>query len=221
VRAPDAPPAGEADPRLPAAERDVARADLCRYIAACFYEPEAAFAEERLFESMRSAAARIDPALEALAARLGEAFAAADLRDLLVDHARLFMGPVQAIAQPYASVWLTGENQVMQEPAIEVLAMYAEGGFELAEDFRELPDHVTAELEFLYLLNFRDNEARWSGRTDDAAAVGALRRRFLGQHLGRWLGPFLLAMHDGAQTPFYETLAELTEAFVRQEATAG
>jgi TorA maturation chaperone TorD len=124
---------------------------------------------------------------------------------------------VQAVAQPYASVWLTGENQVMQEPTTDVLAMYAEGGFEIAEDFRELPDHVAAELEFLYLLIYRDNEERWSGRADAIGALAALRHRFLDGHLGRWLGPFLLAVHEGAQTRFYETLAELTEAFVRLE----
>jgi TorA maturation chaperone TorD len=209
------------DPRRAAAERDAARADLCRYLAACYYEPGPEFAEERLFDSMVEAAARIDGDLAAVALRLREAFQTAPLQDLLIDHTRLFLGPVQALARPYASIWLSGENTVMQESTLAVQAMYAEGGFEMDEGFQDLPDHIAAELEFLYLLIHRDNEARWSGDVQAAAAVGVLRRRFLDEHLGRWLGPFLLAMHDGAQTDFYEVLAELTETLVRREAAPG
>jgi putative dimethyl sulfoxide reductase chaperone len=203
-----------------AADRDAARADLCRYLAACYYIPDAAFGEERLFESMACAAATLDPALATLARRLGEAFARQPLDELLVDHTRLFLGPVQAIARPYASVWLSGADLLMQDSTMALLALYAEGGFELDEGFFDLPDHVAAELEFLYLLIHRDNVARWGGHLADQLAVQSLRQRFLHQHLGHWLGPFLLAMHDGAETAFYETLAELTEAFVRIEAQA-
>ena len=201
------------------AAREAARADLCRFIAACYYEPEAAFAEERLFDSMRQAAACVDPALEAIAARLGPAFVAQPVDQLLVDYTRLFLGPVAALARPYASVWLTGENLVMQDDTMGVLRLYEEAGFGVDENFHELPDHIAVELEFLYLLIFRENEARAAGDDDTLARFTQLRRRFLDEHLGRWLGPFLLAAHDGAQTDFYETLAELTEAFVRIEAT--
>ncbi|MBL8323813.1 MAG: molecular chaperone TorD family protein [Rubrivivax sp.] len=204
--------------RRRAAERDAARADLARFIAACYYEPGPEFAEERLFDSMRAAAARVDPALEALAQRLGEAFAAAPLQELSVDHARLFLGPGPARARPYASVWLTGENRLMEAPALEVRQLYAEAGFELDASFLELPDHVAAELEFFYLLIHRANVAHYASDAQAQAEVAALRRRFVDEHLGRWLGPFLLAMHEGAETVFYETLAELTEAFVRREA---
>jgi TorA maturation chaperone TorD len=208
------------DPRRPAAERDAARADLARFIAACYYEPGPEFAEERLFDSMRAAAARVDPSLEELAQRLGEAFAALPLQELSIDYARLFLGPGPARARPYASVWLTGENRLMEAPALEVRELYAQAGFELDASFHELPDHVAAELEFFYLLIHRGNVAHYAGDTRALAEVAAIRRRFVDEHLGRWLGPFLLAMHEGAETAFYEALAELTEAFVRIEAVA-
>lgn len=204
--------------RLIAAETDAARADLARYVAACYYEPTQAFAEERLFDAMAAAAARIDPELAALATQLGPAFAAQPLGALLVDYTRLFLGPVQARAQPYASVWLGRASELMQAPALDVQALYAEAGFELADDFAELPDHVAAELEFLYLLIHRGNEARWRGDVAAQAEVDGLMRRFLDQHLGRWLGPFLQTLHQDAETPFYELLAELTERLVRLEA---
>ena len=38
-------------------KRIAARADLCRLLAACYYQPGPEFAEERVFDSMRVAAA--------------------------------------------------------------------------------------------------------------------------------------------------------------------
>ena len=81
--------------------------------------------------------------------------------------------------------------------------------------FHELPDHVAVELEFLYLLAFKQNRARHDA---DAVALGDLLRleqRFLGQHLGAWFVPFTAAMAAGAQTDFYRELAALTDAFLR------
>ena len=99
-----------------------------------------------------------------------------------------------------------------------VQQLYAEGGFEIGEDFHELPDHVAAELEFLYLLIFRETEARGKGDLDALAAATDLRGRFLAAHLGAWIGPFTAAVRSGAQTAFYRELADLTELFVRLEA---
>ena len=50
-----------------------ARADLCRLLAACFFEPGPEFAEEKLFDSLADAASRVDAALAAQARRLGDA----------------------------------------------------------------------------------------------------------------------------------------------------
>ncbi|MDP3865805.1 MAG: hypothetical protein Q8Q75_13955, partial [Rhodoferax sp.] len=65
-----------------------AREDLFRFLSACYYEPAPEFAEEKLFDSIRLAAARVDPDLADAARRLGEAFAAQDLQTLLVDYTR-------------------------------------------------------------------------------------------------------------------------------------
>jgi putative dimethyl sulfoxide reductase chaperone len=198
-------------------DQALARQELCRFLAGCYYEPGPEFAEERLFESIAAAAQRISPELGEHAQRLAVAFSAADLQDLLVDYTRLFLGAPQALAKPYASVWLSTDPELMQESVVELQRLYAQGGFEIDEDFRDLPDHVAVELEFLYLLNFQLNQAR---SADDAAAVQALevlRTAFLVGHLGRWLGGFILAAHDHAQSDFYRELAEFTELFVRLE----
>lgn len=203
-----------------------AREDLCRFLSACYYEPTTDFSEEHLFDSMLAAASAIHPALAESARNLRTAFAAQDLQTLLVDYTRLFIGPAQPRAMPYASFWQTDDQSMRHDATMAVVDYYAQGGFEVSEDFRELPDHVAVELEFLYLLTYRQNQnqlvqlaplAQLNGSADELSAANALHRRFLDEHLGAWLGSFAAAVKSGADTAFYRELAEFTEKFVRME----
>ena len=199
-------------------ERGAARESLCRFLAACYYEPGPEFEEEKVFASMLDVAGRLQPELAAHARRLGAAFAAEQPASLLIDYTRLFLGPNLIVAKPYGSFWLEGEHGLMQESTMAVEKLYAEGGFEIDGEFRELPDHIAAELEFLYLLIYRENEARRNSDASALAAITGLRRRFLETHLGRWAGPFTAAVSAGAESNFYRELAALTDRFVQIEA---
>lgn len=197
--------------------RAQAREDLCRFLAACYYEPTQDFAQEKLFESMAMAAETLDPEMAATAKRLGEAFATAKLQDLLVDYTRLFLGPVRALAMPYGSIWLGTDATVMQEATAALQDIYAEGGFELGDDFPDLPDHIAVELEFLYALTFRENQAIANGRPDEHAEVQDIQQRFLREHFGTWVSKFADAVMNNAETNFYRELAGLTLRFLNLE----
>ena len=199
-------------------DKGTAREDLCRYLAACYYQPGPEFAEEKVYDSMLDAASRIHPDLAAHARRLGEEFVAEGVDNLLLDYTRLFLGPTHIIAKPYGSVWLERDKTLMGDSTMAVQKLYREGGFDIDEEFHELPDHIAAELEFLYLLIYRENEAHRDGKDEAREAKAALRKRFLDEHLGRWVGPFTAAVSDGAQRVFYRELAALTDRFVRMEA---
>ena len=194
-----------------------AREDLCRYLAACYYEPTTDFTEEKLFDSMLAAASQIDADFARLARGVGDAFVSEGHEALLVDYTKLFLGPTDAAARPYGSVWLEGDGLLMQDSTVAVTRLYEQGGFEIAEDFRELPDHIAAELEFLYLLLFRENQARSGNSAEALGEVVALQKRFLAEHLGLWVGPFSAAVRKNAQSRFYRELAELTERFVKAQ----
>jgi len=202
----------------PAFDLLAARADACRLLSACFYEPGAELIEERVFASLSEAAARIDPTLAGRARRLGAAFEATPLQSLRVDYTRLFLGPVDARARPYGSVWLETDGGLMKDSTTAVMALYAEGEFEISDDFRDLPDHVAAELEFLYLQLFRCAQATLAGDQAAAASAARLRRRLLDEHLGIWAGPFTTAIEAGAETDYYRELAGITREFVAIEA---
>jgi TorA maturation chaperone TorD len=199
-------------------EHLLAREDLCRFVAACFYQPCTEFVEEKLFDSIVATARVLDPALAARAERLREAFFAEELETLLVDYTRLFLGPSEPLARPYGCYWLTGQTTVMQEPTLAVMSLYREAGFEFDEASLDVPDHVAVELEFLYLLAFRRHRAQETGDIDAMAEIEQLQERFLSQHLGSWIARFAGAVKEGAQTSFYRELAEFAPHVVRATA---
>lgn len=201
-------------------EQRAAREIFCRLLSACYYEPGPEFAEEKLFDSMLKVAEHIDAETAACAQRLGEAFFAEEAESLLVDYTRLFLGPNGMLAKPYGSAWLERESGLMQDSTMAVQELYEEGGFDLDEDFHELPDHIAVELEFLYLLMHDENEALRAGDAAELQRVRDLRNRFFHSHLGAWAGEFTAAVAAGTRSAFYRELAGLTERFVTLEKRA-
>lgn len=200
--------------------KGLAREDLARFLAACYYQPGPELAEEEVCASIVQAAALIDPELEQIAERLRAAFETISPDELLLDYSRLFLGPFEIPAKPYGSVWLEGEKVAMGSSTVAVRELYRQGGFEMADDFPELPDHVAVELEFLYLLTFRENEGRRAGDAQALRDIGEQKSRFLREHLGEWIGAFAEAVRKSAGTEFYRQLAALTEAFILAEKEA-
>lgn len=201
-------------------EKDLAREEVCRLLSACYYEPTQDFLEEDIFGRLSRHLELISGDHDEAAKEMEKSFRGQGTEALLLDYSRLFLGPFDIPAKPYGSVYLEGEKVVMGDSTVAVKELYRRGGFDLAEEFREMPDHIAAELEFLYLLIFRENEARRSGVFDQLEKVAALKKEFLLQHLGRWIAPFAEAVRGGAEKPFYRHLADLTEAFVRQQLAA-
>ncbi len=189
-------------------------ADMCRLLAACYYEPAPEFSEERLFDSLIEAAGHIDADLAARARDLKSAFESVTPQDLLVDYAHLFLGPVGTLAVPYESAWLAkgGESVVDVMQALDDL--YADGGFEVDPDFRDLPDHLAVELEFLYTLLFRRAAAVRDGGDAAFKEIEVLSERLISGHLDRWFPDFQTAVLEGAQCRFYRELADLTALFI-------
>ena len=191
--------------------RHLAKADVYRLLSACFYEPEPAFLEEDIFGQLKTAMNTLGSEYVGDTAAMETSFRDGGADALLLDYTRLFLGPFKILATPYGSIYLDGENVVMGDSTMRALTLYREGGFEVAEDFREMPDHVALELEFLYLLSFRLGQ---EAEADEHARLGELKHCFLKEHLGQWVGVFTAAMRDGAETDFYKQLAHMTEQVI-------
>ena len=197
-----------------------AQADLCRLLAACYYEPGAEFTQEKVFDSMIVAARCIAPDLAQQAEQLKADFEGESTENLLVDYARLFLGPVGTLAPPYESAWREQASGSPIDPTRSLVDLYEAGGFEMDPEFRDLPDHIAVELEFLYTLLFRIAAAVQSGDQPAIDHALALRRPLLDQHLACWIKPFTAALRENAACGFYRRLADLTAALVAMENAA-
>ena len=195
-------------------ERAAALADMSRLLAACYYEPGPEFAEERVFDAMIDAARRVDALLAEKASVLKITFEADSQQDLLVDYAHLFLGPVGLLALPYESAWLEKQGVPSEEATQVLLDLFADGGFEVDPEFRDLPDHIAVELEFLYTAFFRTAAAIRDGDQAAINELNDLRQRLIDLHLGRWFPDFQAAVTAGAQRRFYRELADLTAQFI-------
>ncbi len=138
------------------------------------------------------------------------------LEDLAVEYTRLFLGPGRHV-RPYAATYLDGAGASLCGPTtVWVRGFMERAGFALAPKHRDLPDHVSVELEFMARMAAREAEAVEAG---DAAAARQSRRiqsEFL-THLGRWLPRFCGHAAEHAELSFYRELARLTGHFLDSE----
>jgi len=195
------------------------REDVYRLLAACYYPPTAALLEESCCASLAELLENIVPDA---AHHAGDAVitVGTDLDLLLVEHARLFIGPFQLIAPPYGSIYLDEAKTVMGDSTARVAAFYHACGLHLADDFHELPDHFAVELEFMSYLAFKQREAETAGNPDEVTRFSNLQKEFLDRFLIPWLGPFTSAIITDGEAPFYRAIAKCTAAFITSDYTA-
>lgn len=133
-----------------------------------------------------------------------------DITDLRVDHAKLFIGPFDVLAPPYSSIYIDGERKVMGDSTIKAYEHYKDSGLEMEPNFKDAPDHIAVELEFMYYLIFQYL------KTEDSKFIEQ-QRSFLNSHLGEWIYPFTERVIDRANTTFYKNLGLMTRRFIEQE----
>jgi len=198
--------------------REKARADCYRFLAACFYQPRKdVFNDEGLFRNLAASLEQVSPDAAAIAEEMEAVFLKCGETDLTVAYARLFVGPHELIAPPYASVYLDGERRVMGDSTMEVIALYREAGLSMDAEFPEVPDHITAELEFMYYLLFKECESLEQSDRDGALRFLTLQETFFYRYLARWMQPFCDRIRRGADNEFYARLADCLFTFVNGE----
>ena len=195
--------------------REGFRGDSYRLLSACYYRPQKAFLEENVFENLRAAFQSICREAGEYAQALNVSFLQESEQDLLVDYARLFVGPYELLAPPYGSVYLERKKEVMGESTVAVQRIYEAVGLRVDKDFHELPDHITVELEFMYYLVHEELRAYGQADCDGVRNILGQQEMFLKSHLGAWVLAFTEKVQQGCETSFYRNLARCTSLFVK------
>lgn len=176
------------------------QADTLRLLSYLFDSPSPALAEPlaelaELYEGDAEAQALL---CEMAAAIGGEEALVA----LKVEHAKLFVGPFDMLAPPYASLYLEAGDRVDGQVTRRIARCYVESGLRQEGDQTQPADHVAFLFEFLYYLLYR------SVRDEDSAMAGRAEQ-FACTYVLSWTPQFFEAIHKGAKTPFYSALAKL------------
>jgi TorA maturation chaperone TorD len=139
------------------------------------------------------------------------------LEDLAVEYSRLFLGPGQHIS-PHESVHHQkggGQSGLLWgESTAEVKKFIESTGLSYDSDYKGLPDHISVELEFMHQLTLREKQA-WRDEDEDGA-LDCLKteKRFIEEHLVRWVPAFCDKVTREAELPFYREMAALTKNFI-------
>ena len=192
----------------------IGEAILYKALSVAFAYPEgdtlASLNDATFAENLRDALARLPHAngLGESLARFTQALTHAQLDfGFAEEYTYLFMWGKSV--PPYESSY-TNRTPAGNQELADVSGFYRAFGFDIANDAQEMPDHISAELEFLAMLCAKEAYALEHAWQEQAEVCRAARREFLAEHLNRWLPAFAERIHAKARAPFYPSLAEFT-----------
>lgn len=190
-------------------------ADCYRFLSACFYLPEKElFLKEGLLNNLTATLKQVFPNASVFSAAMEENIKRYSDEDLAVEYAKLFVGPSELKAPPYGSVYLDEERRVMGDSTMKVIKLYEDEGLGRDGNFKELPDHIAVELEFMYYLIYKEVEAMERADSQTAAQFRKKQEMFLDSFLSKWISPFCQKIKEGTDNGFYHALADCVSAFI-------
>ncbi len=142
------------------------------------------------------------------------------LEDLAVEYAGLFLGPGEHIS-PHESVHHQREDdqsgQLWGKSTVEVKNFIESAGLDYKEEYTGLPDHISVELEFMQQVILREEQALSEGDQEGVLYCLKMEKKFIEEHLVRWIPAFCEKVVSLAELPFYREMAALTKDFIEFE----
>lgn len=207
---------------MTAAANDLDKAAFYLCLARAFAIPSWSGACHDLRDALHDDLAELAPAcgydIADLLAALPATFDDTDDENLLVRYTRLFLMPGDRHPSLNAAAYLDGA--VAGGSVTALLTCYERCGLDKREDFADLPDHVSAQLEFLAWL---------FGSRAAAAAEGEplppiSPDEFIASFVARWVAPLQAdiesaGIHFGFSANPYAVLGAILQRAIRAEAT--
>lgn len=142
------------------------------------------------------------------------------IEELAVEYTRLFLGPGKHIS-PHESIHHdTGDGdwgRLWGKSTVEVKKFIETAGLEYKSEYSGLPDHISVELEFMQEATKREAQAWEEKDSEGAIYCIKMEKKFIEEHLTKWIPIFCDKVITGAELPFYKEMAKLTGQFLRFE----
>lgn len=183
--------------------------------SALFCQPdEGVTKNERTYETLISLLDVVNTDCVAEALKMKHAAEKYTIQELMVEYARLFIGPFKIPVPPYSSMYFQ-EKTLMSEITMWVMEMYKQAGLNFDTNTKDLPDHIVVETQFLYYLLFNEVTELKNGNKDEAERHNELRYYFVNQHYRKRVPEFCNKIIENTANSFYKALARCFEKLVR------
>jgi putative dimethyl sulfoxide reductase chaperone len=197
------------------ASAQMARADCCRLFAACFYPPDKKLLLEEALTDNLQAQLKLACPQTTLPAAPGRHHLENDGHMALsVAYTRLFLGPPEMLAPPYASFYLEKDGALMGPSSIKIAKFYDRAGLRINDDFNDMPDHITVMLEFLYYLLFQESLAQIDGTPEQRQVLESTMIAFVNECMMPWIARFCERITAADEHPFYNALGQCLDGFI-------
>lgn len=140
-------------------------------------------------------------------------------RDMLeAEYNRLFAHLGSAKCPPYETEF--GHENVFQktEAMADIAGFYSAYGLEPSATNTERVDFISMELEFMSYLALHEAYAREHEEAEHLDICVDTQRKFLAEHIGRWVSVFARILSNASSNAFYNWLGCFTEYFIDSEA---
>ncbi len=142
------------------------------------------------------------------------------IEDLAVEYARLFLGPDKHIS-PHESVHHERDGGdwgvLWGKSTVEVKQFIETAGLKYKEKYSGMPDHISVELEFMQEAARYESKAWKEKKNEEAVYCLKMEKKFIEEHLLKWVPVFCDKVISDAELPFYREMAELTKSFMEFE----
>jgi TorA maturation chaperone TorD len=157
-------------------------------------------------ERLQAVAAHFDT-IEAWISSEGENWNIQELRD---EHRRVFSNVIALDCPPYETLF--GNDHVFGQSYVmgDIAGFYSAFGLQLSPDIHERLDHLSVELEFMHYLAYKESYAILHDGAEKLKTVIEAEKKFVKEHIGRWVPLFSGMLKRKADYGFYKILADFT-----------
>src|SRR5579884_2636031 len=132
------------------------------------------------------------------------------LADLQSEHRRVFSNVITLDCPPYETLF--GNDHVFGQAHVmgDIAGFYKAFGVELSRDIHERMDHLSVELEFMHFLAYKESYARCHDGMDKTQIVVDAQKKFVKNHIGRWVPLFCRMLARKADSGLFRFMADFT-----------
>ena len=127
---------------------------------------------------------------------------------LQTEHRRVFTNVFTLDCPPYETLF--GSDHVFAQSHVmgDIAGFYKAFGVELSKDVHERLDHLSVELEFMHFLTYKESYSRCHDGVDKTEIVVDAQKKFVKNHIGRWVPLFCRMLAKKSDTGLFKLIAD-------------